>query len=142
MKNAIILVMLFMPFFMTAQLPDFSKAKQIDLVKLRLDTISLYDGRKLKLLNPCEVGDYEAEFYTTDGDVLYRVFSRNVQYIKAVGYFAEWSKEERYELSSEMATLGTGRWYAVIKSVGCGYVFEYEVENHSVRTAMYELVCK
>lgn len=124
------------------KLPDFSKAVQIDLTKLRTDTISLTDGRQLKLLNACLVGDYEVEFYTIEDNVLYRVFSQKMSCVKSVGYFEQFSKEERYELSENVLIFGVGHWYAKIDGVGCGWLFEYHVTHNSVVRGAYEFGCK
>lgn len=142
MKKSIITILVLMPFFMTAQLPDFKTAKQIDLAKMGFDTINLYDNRQLEMLNAGEVGDYEIEFYTVQDNVLYHVFNQTMREIKKVGYFERYTNEERKELSSKIATLGVGKWYAVVGKVKCGYVFEFDVEAKSVTRSVYELVCK
>lgn len=122
-------------------LPDFKKAKPISFKEAVKDTISTADGRYLEMLNACEVGEYDVDMYMIRNDVLFSVFTLHMGCVPNRGFGASLTKQERDDLSTRIDTLGKGHWYAVVKKINCGYVFEYEVGKNFVIRSVWQFGC-
>ena len=95
-----------------AQIPNFSKAQKITLSKMISDTLTVNDPRVLKMLNACEVGDYDVIFYMERNCVLFEVLSFRMTCIKPIRHFATWTESERQVASEQIDVLGKGHWYS------------------------------
>lgn len=122
-------------------IPNFSKAQHITLSQMISDTLTVNDPRVLKMLNACEVGDYDVIFYFERECVVFEVLSFRMTCIKPVNGFTTWTQDERQVTSQQIDVLGKGHWYAYIPRVHCGYVFEYRVGASHVERIQYRLGC-
>lgn len=146
MKTSVLFIFALVIFIseLRGQLPDFSKAVKVVASSIITDTIEFNNySRDLELLNACEVGSYEVTFYFQQTKTsLWEMGTYQIACVENKGLFSEWSEAERKRLSSSISSMGSGKWYAVIKQVGCGWVFEYDVGRDTTKVLRWRVGCK
>ena len=96
----------------------------------------------LPVLDACKIGDYSIGFYFYRDSVLWH-YSNFPMYCAArlpVGDLM--NDEDKVRFSTRLQAMGRGRWYGVIREVGCGVVFVYEVRGLALAWRRVDLGCK
>lgn len=122
------------------QLPDFSKAQKISHEQLKQKTLLIATGAEMRMVNACEVGKYDVTLYFEKDSIVYEVVSFEMCCMNR-GVFSDYPRQEQIRLSSGIDGMGLGHWYAVCR-IGCGKIFEYEVNKFGVVRYEYEMNCK
>lgn len=118
------------------ELPNFKEAVQWNMNDTvnGTSTVRCY----LPLLDACHFGNYTTEWFFYDNGVLYRYATLPMLCFSAVPGLEDW---ERKLFSTSYMAMGSGRWYAKITGVDCGYVYSYEIVGNAFAWQMRKLEC-
>lgn len=122
------------------KLPDFQNAK----IWNHPDTVHGFKTANvyLPLLNACDFGKYEVDFYTYQNDVLYFYYTFKMMcFCDMPALFDTLTPEMRRRDSESLKSMGNGRWYAIIRGVDCGYIYTYEVKDTAKAWQMQKTEC-